>query len=368
MDKVTIATMNAAILTIYEAALVWIIDRSRRAGDRLADSGRAAANRLGSANSVFRKLDAALSPRKTVRAAIRNDREGNHRLLVRLLRPARISEDARWDADLREADRLLRENRRAEIKLMLAAKEDPDSLRKFLVDESAYAPEMVEDIFEEAERTTASMLRDELRDLDKPSLLNLEAPNEPKLPGDASSQGVLLAALFARWGRSSFFDISQLSTGADVEAWVKSARSAHALEALLSSSDGRAEELIEAAASEYDRRGASSGPTVATDANRAMASLLRSVFPAVRSALSRVHQLELGLETELEAYHRDRPGSVQRILLRAGVIRGALIFIIGVVLPVLWPGCPQFLFAWLPMVWYIGVLAAVCTFAMRTPF
>lgn len=318
MDKVAVATLNATVLAIYEAVIVILVARARSMReplDRLVAAAKEIADRA-EVRTLAVCSHRAMLERPVVRFIPAGGQE-RERLLEMLLSRDDVVRQAQEEAHVKDVVR--------EWKLL--------------------------DKLEEAKASDVVTAREELKALSSDRSLD-EPPEVPEVPEAAADQGVLLAALLAGF-LCEPIGPKPLSDESAIDRWLDNADRVRRIRRLLDQNRDAANELINAAVAQQD--------TV---------FIPKSLLPGVAAILREQVRSEAQLAARLRVYRRDRPAPWSLVLLGTGVvvavIGGAVVFVVGVITPILWTGCPKLLYAWIPAAWYTVVLVTLCVNVTRT--
>jgi hypothetical protein len=323
MDQVAVATVNAAVLTIYEAVLVLVFGYAQRPAQRLKREGHLVEQALAAARQASREFAEELQSEQLA-AMVPDDPVRALALTNRLLEPDRPAVSPVWDV------------------------EEGHGFK---------GPELWLSAEDRAVDLGARAAYDKLR-----------------TEGD---QGLVLLAILSWYAQREPFTGYHLGSVKGIAAWRKSLTSGQNKVGLMAfrlrANLQRAELLTSAAVQqafwlsddEYAELHTAPKVNILQDRYSARLKFLTAAAPKILNIYGSLFNLSDQLDGPLYEYRRDAPRLVTRVLLVAGLIGGAVAFFSGVVAPLTFSSVSSVIYAWIPAVWYCVILIVICAVAIR---
>lgn len=378
-DVLSVATLNATVLAIYEAVLVIFV----------AHAGEARRALNATMRQVVRELDQ-----------------------FGVAQPGKLIDNRRWDEYATDTDA-----RREDLKLRLEQLLYPERVRNLVEEdkhEAAVNAKLSEAISEyvrlnnpnEMEHDRAVELVESAikpksgqgwghRAEGSPPPLRravVKRSSDYPVPEGDADQGVVLAEILAALlsqpplasgvrkngdciAAEEHPTAPRLNSPDEAQRWVESVKESNISPAYSSLEDHGevAKRLLDAAAEQSRPRDSDQPPVpvegrerqVLVDSARADAVHRDDVARSAKRSLLRVLSLSLELDTGLELWRRSRPSAIHKIGLRVSLIFGAVLLIVGVVAPLLDATAPRWLYIGVPACSYALVALLLSTLAVR---
>jgi hypothetical protein len=373
MDSVALATLIATVIAIYEAVLVALVARAGGARDTLMMHVRSVRRLL--TEQPLQTASSMLEGKswEEYAATTAEQREDLELRLKELLHPGLVAMRMREDAE--EAEQLERreKERRALVRLADFVERDGEQTVKARLMAAGWDSEVIDRYLDRAKRAKSAT-----PDMSSSWLQLHPGKSKHDLPLGQGDRGVVLLEVLAALAcqppmprriresargivSGSDAEVPALASPAAAKAWAAQVQDKlRPAISLMAGRDAEIETLINAAEAQgyarlSDKTTQADGPSFLVELEEAQKSG-RALSVSTVSALRDTYVTAVGLEISRDEWEATRPSRRYRWTLAAGLAIGAVVFVIGVVVPLLIGGAPSWLTVDVPA-YTFGVVA-----------